>query len=121
MYTLLFVPALLFVGFNDDEAQYQGKPSSYWIDCLQDDNWVVRLAGAYALCEIGPKAQAAVPHLTQALHDQNEFVRERAFLALGQIGAGAESSVPELISILRNGNKSSRIAAIRVLGQIGPE
>ncbi|MGH8613828.1 MAG: HEAT repeat domain-containing protein, partial [Gammaproteobacteria bacterium] len=62
-----------------------------------------RIKLIYALGEIGPPSEPAVPLITEALRDQSDregFLNANAADALGKIGPGAASAVPALIVAL---------------------
>ena len=53
------------------------------IHLLSDKSWKVRSWAARLLGRIGPKADAAIPHLVNSLQDKMATVRECAAFALG--------------------------------------
>ena len=71
-----------------------------------------------ALGDIGPKAKAAVPALSEALKDQNEYVRRRAAQALSNIGPEAKKAAPSLIEALKDNNSWVRKNAAQALKKI---
>ncbi|HKI37754.1 MAG TPA: HEAT repeat domain-containing protein [Gemmataceae bacterium] len=72
-----------------------------------DPTAFVRTKAAEALGNIGPKAKAAVPALTDALRDAN--VRTEAAIALGNIGPDAKDAVPALQDAAKaKGNKKDK-------------
>jgi hypothetical protein len=90
------------------------------IAVLQDDDDAARLTAAWALKDMGPQAEPAVPALIENLHFYHSDVREAVAYALGEIGPGAKPAVPELIDVLQNDDVLTvRRAAAYALGQIG--
>jgi HEAT repeats len=102
------------------EAVYQGKPASFWIGQLQDQDPFFRLEAVQALEHIGPKDNAVVCALARMLKDRNEGVRIATALALGRFGPDAASAIPELIGCLKDQHRYVRVHAIRTVGNIGP-
>lgn len=79
----------------------------------------VRLYAARVLQRIGPKAEAAVPALTEALNeDDPEFKREVQY-ALATIGAPAAPAVAALIPSVEAQDDEVRHSAVYALGSIG--
>jgi vesicle coat complex subunit len=88
------------------------------IMALKDKEWDVRTMAAYALGNIGPKAEKAVPALIETLKDKEQQVRDNAAWALGKIGPKAEKAVPALIEALKDKNEYVRKAAKEALEKI---
>ena len=103
--------------FIKPEPEYKGKPLSQWVAETQDEDSQVRLAAAWALSQIGPKAKTAVPALTQLLKGKDVWVRVAAAKALGKIGSAA---IPPLMELLRGNDEWVGMTAASVLGKIGP-
>jgi hypothetical protein len=106
---LAFLFVLLFVSLTEssyaqgqpkaekqNEAVYQGKTVSQWIEALKDKDKGTRIAAAFALGKIGPAAKDAVPALIEALKDKDRDVRSTAAQALSGIGPAAKAAVPAL-------------------------
>jgi HEAT repeat protein len=78
-------------------------------------------AVAYWAClvlrDIGPKAAAAVPALTEKLQDPDVQIRREATLALAAIGPAAAPAVDKIAMLL--GDEPTRIPATYALGSIG--
>lgn len=55
------------------------------IKALHDSQSEVRRAAAFDLWNLGPKARAAVPALTEAVNDPSEKVRQAACRALQKV------------------------------------
>ena len=108
------------------EAEYEGKPLSYWVAnsrsgsmesrwasipaftaLLKNDAPGVRRTAALALGDIGPDAKVAVPVLIELLKDEDEDVWRAATIALGQMGSDAKASIPALADVKRSGKDSS--------------
>jgi len=78
----------------------------------------------YALGEIGPASNPAVPLITEALRDQSDrqgFLNVAAADALGKIGPGAASAVTALIVALGSDDVRLPTRATVALGNIGAE
>lgn len=88
------------------------------IRSLKDPDPKVRYTAANTLQKYGPKAQEAVPALTEALDDSDTNVRMRAAYALGAIGAPAADAVPALTKAQRDKEKLVREAATYALKQL---
>jgi HEAT repeat protein len=91
------------------------------IQALKDPDPNVRYTAASTLQKYGPKAQEAVPALTEALGDSDTNVRMRAAYALGAIGAPAAGAVPALTKAQRDREKLVREAATSALKQVQPK
>jgi HEAT repeat protein len=76
---------------------------------LNDDNPLVRHAAAYALGEMGPRAENAVPSLISKLGDTDSEVRSSSATSLLLIGY---PSVAAMSNVVDHGDASSRQAAV---------
>jgi HEAT repeat protein len=65
--------------------QEPGFLLSIGIEALGDRAWSLRRLAAQCLGELGPAAQAAVPHLERALDDRHPSVRRQAANSLAKI------------------------------------
>jgi HEAT repeat protein len=95
---VVFVASRIYwaVPLLSGEGQYDGHPTSYWIDCLQDHDKAMRRKAIGNLGSIGDEAKSAVPALSQILmQDDDEELRAKAALALYKIGG--KETVPALI------------------------
>lgn len=103
---------------------YRGKDSVAWQTILErDSDDESRRRAAYALGQIGPPAEAAVPALAAALESRSLELRHSAADALGRIGPAAKDAVPKLLAGLAspvNDIYFYRYAA-KALGRIGPD
>lgn len=90
------------------------------ISRLRDVSVQVRHAAAFALGNMGPAAEDAVPALARALEDMDVQVRQTAAWALAAIGPAAKDAVPELIRAVRDSNRVVQANAAQALGAIGP-
>ncbi len=90
-------------------------------ECLDDEAWFARAAGAMALGAIGPDAAPEVPAILALLDDDELTVRCSALAALGQIGTPAERIVPSLTAALRDEDPAIRAHAASSLGAVGAE
>src|SRR5260370_38008711 len=109
--------ALLLAGCRQ-EASFQGKSVTQWRAELKDRDPEVRYAAAAALGNIGAKAGAAVPDLTEALKDPNDMVRARVVTTLWSLGSAAKDTVPDLIAALQDKNAEVRLNAAGALGSL---
>jgi HEAT repeat protein len=73
--------------------------------------------------DLGPKAQAAVPGLFQALQDADDTLRLRATIAVGSLGQSipANKAVRALAARLKDGSSAVRRAAACALRNMGPK
>jgi len=84
----------------------QNEKACYWA-CL-------------VISEIGPKAEAAVPHLAKLLDSKQVEVRMQALIALGQIGPAAQGLTPQISKVLSTDPIDGvRYAAAFALGSLG--
>jgi HEAT repeat protein len=77
---------------------------------------------ARALGRIGPKAEAALPVLRQALKEKNDNARFTflAAEAVWRISGRCEESIPAFHDVLDKGNHFDRYLVVRVLEEMGP-
>ncbi len=87
------------------------------IGLLKDPDPDIRDAAAFALCQIGPAAQEAVPGLIQSLEDP--LAKSNAFAALRSLGVKPEVVVAALIAQLSSTNSASQSLAMDCLYQYG--
>jgi HEAT repeat protein len=78
------------------------------------------------LGSIGPKAEAAVPHLIKSLDDPDNpnpteavSVSRRAASSLGQIGPKAQAAIPVLMNLLKCKDDHLRNQVVLSLARIG--
>lgn len=76
------------------------------IERIEDKNYLIRKASAYALGSIDPANERVISALIHALHDINEFKHL------------PDSTIQPLISALNDSNNRIRISAIRSLGNV---
>ncbi|HTU26269.1 MAG TPA: HEAT repeat domain-containing protein [Pirellulales bacterium] len=72
------------------------------------------------LADLGPKAKAAVPQLTEALKAKEAGIRWRAARALAAIGPDASDAAPALAAALGDKEHHVRSHAAYALGALGP-
>jgi HEAT repeat protein len=101
-----------------EEAVYDGLPTSFWIDQLQDRDPAFRQQAVQALEHIGPAEKGVVTALAGMLKDRSVGVRLGTALALGRFGPTAKAAVPELLLCVRDADRFVRSHAIRALGAI---
>jgi len=71
------------------------------LECLQDDEPILRYRGAVGLGMLFPPAtKEVIAALALALDDPMEYVREEAASALGKAGPDAKDAVPALVRLL---------------------
>jgi HEAT repeat protein len=83
----------------------------------QSEDVEVRAGAAWALREIGPGAQAAVPGLLETLREESPRIRSASVHALGMIGAARPEIVEPLILALRDEDENVRESAAGALGE----
>ncbi len=86
---------------------------------LADPDEKTQSEAAFALAEIGPDAEAAVPALSKALESEGP-VRFAAAYALGRIGKKAIKAKPGLLAKLK-GDESMGLVSAWALAHIHPE
>jgi HEAT repeat protein len=91
------------------------------VHVLSHRDAAARTMAARALCQIGPRAKAALPTLLKALHDKEDQVRLWSLAALANMGPGARRAVPELSPLLMDGDLRIREAAQRTLLAVEPD
>jgi hypothetical protein len=84
---------------------------------LKDPDPDIRSSAAYALYQLGPAAQEAVPALIQSLEDPE--ANSNAFGALRALGAKPEVVMAAVIAQLASTNSTSRSLALSMLYQSG--
>ncbi len=87
-------------------------------EALKHEN--ARYWACLVIAELGPKAAATVPGLTDALGDDDAEVRREAAIALGHIGPAAAPAVPAIVKLVPDKGHGVRGAAMWSLGMIGP-
>ncbi len=136
------VPALI-ESLDNDERPVHNAPSALsaigmsaigpTLEVLKspDSSMRARTAAAQTLGAIGPRANAAVPALIEALGDRRgriiTFSPETSYPAaiaaahaLGAIGPDAAQAIGPLVKLLADPNQSLSRSAIEALGGIGP-
>ena len=71
-----------------------------------------------AIGQFGPKAEAVVPMLIQALGDEDARVVAESVTALGMIGSVAKKAIPQLEQMENHKDKQVRVRATATLKQI---
>jgi len=106
-------------GLKDEGKLFRGKSVEECMRGLEDDDYRLRRAAAWALFEKGPAAAPA----TRLLAEQLKFdeVRMPALRALEVIGPKAYPAVPEMSKLLSHDDFFVRLGAVFALGGIvGP-
>jgi len=88
------------------------------IRALDHPDGEVRRYAAYAISLIGPKAESAVPRLTQRLDDTH--MAYMAARALGEMGPAARGAVPKMAALLRSSDNGQRAEAAVALARLQP-
>jgi hypothetical protein len=109
--------SLLLFGCNP-EPRYKTLPASYWLKQITHRDAANRYHAAYALGEMGPSVQGALPALIKALDDPNVTVRWEAVKALARFGPAAKDAVPKLRERLDDRAASVKMAAEMALKEI---
>ncbi|HEY2253049.1 MAG TPA: HEAT repeat domain-containing protein [Planctomycetaceae bacterium] len=88
---------------------------------LADDRGTVDKPVLYALCVLGPQAEAAVPALIPLLHASDPWVAEFAAHALSRLGPAGSRAVADLTDVVTNGGKPQvpRLACVDALASVG--
>jgi HEAT repeat protein len=106
------------------ETFYAGRPKSFWVDALKNQEKVDTPSGPSAdigkvLADGGP---AAVPVLVEMLHDEDQEVRFQATLALGAMDPSPRDAAPALADALfKEENRGALSLGTRILVQIDPD
>ncbi|MGH9369253.1 MAG: HEAT repeat domain-containing protein [Thermoanaerobaculia bacterium] len=109
------------------DVLYKGKPLSQYIRQLNDPDFTARLDAYFAIEQMGPAAEAAVPALIDVL-DGREPARKAgepslkgtAIRVLGAIGPAAGPAAGRIGEALRSDNADLRRAAAAALVKLGP-
>jgi hypothetical protein len=114
---------LLLTAAGLNAAAQDDPQINAWITYVKDRAVDVekRVAAIDGLGKAGPKAQAAVPALLEALADPDAMVRSAAAFSLGFIHSDAPAVVPALTRALADTDKFVRSAAANGLEFFGPQ
>jgi HEAT repeat protein len=117
---LLLSPGRDFVhGVVNNEAFASGRPLSYWVRQLSDNDSSNRRAAIDAIGHMGRDASAAVPALASIAKSDDIALRTWAVSnGLEKIGPAA---VPTLCDMMKDQDRRLRTIAIIAVGHIGPE
>jgi HEAT repeats len=118
---LLAIAVSLFLFGCAPEPRYKTLPASYWLKQMTHRDAANRYHAAYALGEMGPSVQGALPALEKALDDPNVTVRWEAVKALARFGPAAKDAVPKLRERLDDRAASVKMAAEMALKEIAKE
>ena len=116
----LAAAGLLLFGCSP-EPRYKTLPASYWLKQIRDKDAANRFHAAYALGEIGPSVNRALPALIRALDDPHVTVRWEAIKALAKFGPAAKNAAPMLRQCLSDPERSVQMAAEAALKEIAKE
>ena len=103
-----------------EQETYLGQGITAWAHTLEHSDPVLRRLAAYALGEIGPPAQAAVPALSVVLHDPDNWVRVWAAAAFAKVTAD-RSAVALLVAEMRAPQAFVRSLVAWHLGRLGAD
>ncbi len=106
---------MALVGIDKDFADDENV--SFLIKILDNENSEFRERATWALGEIGPGAQKAVPSLIRAWHDPDNKVSQNSLDAIVKIGKPA---VVQLVQALEDENKIVRFFAASAMTDIDP-
>jgi HEAT repeat protein len=110
---------LVGVGFDRPLAFVDPDSVGNRLQQLKDKDPVVRERSLHLLTELGPKAEATVPAVIEALDDSNMRVRANAGEALYAIGAPAVPAVLRALDDHRLNVRAGALAAIGILNYRG--
>lgn len=104
------------------DATYRGRPASFYIERLEDEDPEVRRRAVYALGKIGRSSPRVLESLESALEDGQMEVRWYAVDALGRLGPEAAEAVPAIVKSLQSklNDETVRRRGARALGRVGP-
>ena len=93
------------------------------LECLKDEDGIVREEAAGAIGNVGPGARSAAAALLARLKDGNGRVRRAAALALEEVGYQTPEVVPVLVEVMNDPGLSEAVRerAARMLFEIDPE
>ena len=108
-----------FLDAQEQEGdRYQGQPTEYWVELLQQGDLGGRRKAVYALWHLAdPKA--AVP-LAGALESGNEYVRSTASKALAKLGEGAQAALAKIAELVNHEREAVRREAATLCYRLGP-
>jgi HEAT repeat protein len=102
------------VGYLRKEPAPEGRPISYWMQVIREDNPALAAEGVEALSHAGSDA---LPALIASLNDPNSLAREHTAEALAKMGS---ASIPALVDALRDEDPYVRAGAARAFLYMGP-
>jgi HEAT repeat protein len=102
------------VGYLRKEPAPHGRPISYWMEALRENNQALAADGVEALSHAGADA---LPGLIASLNDPHSLARERTAEALAKMGS---TSIPALVAALRDEDPYVRAGAARAFLYMGP-
>ena len=103
-----------------EPATYLGKGGTEWAQTLEHSDPLLRRLAVYALGEIGPQAQAAVPALRVVLQDPVNWVRVWAASAFAKVTED-RSAVALLVAEMHAPQAFVRSLAAWHLGRLGAD
>jgi len=119
IFAVAVVCCVLFAVAEGQEAVYEGRTISQWIEALDGDDLQSRVSAAWVIAEIGPPAAEAVPSLLRAIEDEDEALRMMAAQALGGIGQATEAVIAALQQAVNDADADVRETAVWALEQLG--
>jgi HEAT repeat protein len=118
MKRLLIVGLLFVLAGCQQEATFQGRPTSYWIGELKSPWYMARVRAANALSQLGPEAHRAIPDLIELLDDGEPLVRWAAASTLAQFGPASRDALPALQKLAKDPDPHVRDAADWAIDEI---
>jgi hypothetical protein len=98
-----------------EEAEYQGVPTSGWVDRMKHDDVEVRREAAAALGELGTtEVHQTLPVLIEALKDSDRHVKLNALGSLDKLGAKARKARTAVAKAINDPDKIVANKAIAV-------
>lgn len=91
-----------------------------WIEKLKDtSDWKAWYENAIMVGQFGPRAEAAIPLLVEALHHTNNIIPAHALIALGMIARQPETCFPAIVPFLSSADIGDRQKAMGALLAFG--
>jgi HEAT repeat protein len=99
----------------------EGRPKSYWIGALRDNDPEVREQAAICLARMEDSGADAIPELTAALDDEIPTIRWRAAFALFKSRRPITAAIPKLVAGLKDPDNMVRFYSSMCLSRSGQE
>jgi HEAT repeat protein len=108
------------IGLAKNEPFENGRPKSYWISALKDEQPDLREEAAICLARMGPDAADAIPDLTHMLDDDIPIIRARAAFALFKSRESIAPAASKLVVGLKDEDNLVRFYSAMCLSRMGP-